>query len=300
MIRVVIDTDIQDDVDDVGALAVAHGLVTAGEAELIGIAVNTTSRWGAGAAAAVNTWYGRPEIPIGVRRPLDDGVSTDPARSYADVLAQQFPHPVGDGSDLPDAVALYRRLLAGAGEHSVTIVSIGFLTNLADLLSSRPDAFSDLSGTDLVAAKVDRLVVMGGTFPSGREFNFVGDVAATRAVIDGWPTPQVYLGFEAADTVMSGAGLTATAPETSPVRKAYEIHSGPGNPRNSWDPATVLYAVRGGGDLYRESEPGQLSVADDGSNIFTPHPDGRCRHLFRTASDESVAAALDALLLADR
>ncbi|GAB3837942.1 hypothetical protein ACFPIJ_16140 [Dactylosporangium cerinum] len=50
-------------------------------------------------------------------------------QTYSRLLAERYPHtgrPV-------DAVALYRRLLRSQPDHSVTILSIGALTNLAQL-----------------------------------------------------------------------------------------------------------------------------------------------------------------------
>lgn len=300
MTALIIDTDIQDDVDDIGALAVAHGLVSTGEAELLGVVVNTTSRYGAGAVAAVNTWFGRPEIPIGVLHPLDDSIATDRSKNYAEPLSRDFPHPVTEAETLPDAVTLYRQLLAQAPDGSVSIVSIGFLTNLAALLASPADRVSALDGRALVAAKVARLVVMAGWFPLGNEFNILGDVEASRAVASTWPTDQLYLGFEAGESVMTGAELSATHPADSPVRVAYEIYCGPDQPRNSWDLATVLVAVRGGAELYTESEPGRVEVNADGQTSFSPDPQGTCRYLSLAVPPEQVAAVLDDLLRPQR
>jgi hypothetical protein len=44
--KLIIDTDIFSDVDDVGALAIANVFHNAGDAEIVGVMVNTPSKWG--------------------------------------------------------------------------------------------------------------------------------------------------------------------------------------------------------------------------------------------------------------
>ena len=45
-------------------------------------------------------------------------------------------HPAVSATDLPEAVEVYRRVLAAQPDHSVTIVTVGYLTNLAHLLAA--------------------------------------------------------------------------------------------------------------------------------------------------------------------
>src|SRR5690606_38289321 len=154
------------------------------------------SRWGAPAADAVNTHYGRGHVPVGTLKPVDGSTFE---KDYARVLATRYPNSIRDGARAPDAVRLYRRVLSSQPDHSLTIVSVGFLTNLAALLDAYPG---------LVERKVEQLVVMGGAYPSGREWNFFNDVAATKKVVEEWPTRQVYSGFEVGATVFTGARLS--------------------------------------------------------------------------------------------
>ena len=53
-----------------------------------------------------------------------------------------------------EAVPVLRRALAGAEDQSVIISSVGFLTNLAQLLTSPPDQHSPLTGAQLISLKV--------------------------------------------------------------------------------------------------------------------------------------------------
>jgi inosine-uridine nucleoside N-ribohydrolase len=174
-----------------------------------------SNEWNAPALDALNTWYGRPNIPVGVTA----GAAPVP-QNYSQMIAQRFPH-----SGRPeDGVALYRRLLRSQPDHSVTVLSIGALTTLAQL--ARTDRA-------LVARKVAKTVIMGGEYPraSVPEWNFGLDLPATRFVVANWPTPVVYDGFEIGGQVFVG---TASAPCTrSAARSAPRSTSctGAGTPR---------------------------------------------------------------------
>ena len=61
----IIDTDMGFDVDDVGALCVAHALADNNETDILLVVHDTGFRLGAGAISSINHFYGRDEIPIG-------------------------------------------------------------------------------------------------------------------------------------------------------------------------------------------------------------------------------------------
>ena len=89
----------------------------------------------------------------------------DSRGEYASKLAYHFPHVLQDATRAPNPVDLYRRTLSGAQNGSITIVSIGFFDNLSALLDSEPDSYSNLTGKELITAKVKELVIMGGDYP---------------------------------------------------------------------------------------------------------------------------------------
>ena len=108
---------------------------------------------------------------------------------------RRYPSNIKNYSQVPSAVEVYRSVLAQQPDSSVTISSIGFLTNLDDLLASGPDQHSPLSGPALVAAKVKSIVVMGGNYPSSggkMTWNFGGgsDVAVYVYLEDPHPLVQ--------------------------------------------------------------------------------------------------------------
>lgn len=308
---IILDVDLAEDVDDAGAVAVLHALADRGEARILGMLVSSRNEWAGPALDAINTWYGRPDLPIGYQRGQEYGYRNpkDPGRDtpsrYAEAVARGFPHDLARSSDAPEAVALCRTLLASQPDRSVTIVTTGFMTNLRNLLDSRPDASSPLDGEALVKQKVKEWVCMGGIFPGGRfpngggEYNLMWDTAASVRAVNDWPTPVVFSGFEIGGRVKAGARLRAT-PEANPVRACYQHYNGL-NDREAWDQTAVLYAVRGGRGYWRVSEPGHCLMharVTHGYNEWLPSPAGRHRYLVEAMPPGELAGIVEALMIA--
>lgn len=298
-VPIIFDTDFAPDVDDVGALAILHALADQGEASILGVVISSGNTYAARAVDTINTYYGRPDIPIGIT--WNPTVTTD--SPYTMALALDFPNDIQAGwsSIVPEAVEVYRQLLATQHDQSVTIVSVGFLTNLRDLLNSEPDEISNMSGRELVVAKVARLVVMGGHYPDsafhpdGAEYNFVMDTEATYAVVTQWPTPIIFSGFELGVDIKTGAVLQQTPPE-NPVRRAYELYTG-GSARSSWDLTAVHYAVRGSAGGYQLCAGGSNNVSIDGHNRWDTSVLKPQAYLSNSITKEEIKNVLDDLLV---
>ena len=82
--RLIIDTDMSSDCDDVGAVCLAHALMDAGEADLLAVVHNTGLLEGVGAVSALNAWYGRDSLPVGAYKGYFD--ATWPSSYVADVV----------------------------------------------------------------------------------------------------------------------------------------------------------------------------------------------------------------------
>lgn len=274
---VVFDTDMATDCDDAGALAMLHTLERRGEAQIRATVVNNEGAYSAGVVAAVNAFYGRPDVPLGAYQ--GDDVGTDAAEFFADIARDTatYGHTVVSRDQVPGAVDVYRQVLAEAASDEIVVVSVGHLNNLHELLESEPDQHSPLPGRELVEQKVGQAVVMGGEYPSGREHNFAGRGSAryTRTVLDRWPTPVLFSGFEVGKSVSTGPRLGDLSGD-HPVRRAYAGHqSDPlANGRPSWDQTAVLAAVRDPELYWDLSAPGRVVVEPDGSNAWTTDPNG--------------------------
>ena len=205
-VMVLLDTDIGPDCDDAGALAILHAMANLGEVNILGIACCTSSEWGAPCIDVINTYYGRPDIPIGTLK--DAGFLASAAdEQYNKSIAQNFPNSLQSGKNAPDAVKMYRTILSKQPDASVTFITLGPLRNIKYLLNSTADEFSPLNGVDLIAKKVKLLVTMGGAYPNGSEWNFTQDITASQLLLDTWPTPIIFSGFEIGNPIMTGKRL---------------------------------------------------------------------------------------------
>ncbi|KAE8415040.1 glycosyl hydrolases family 28-domain-containing protein [Aspergillus pseudocaelatus] len=266
--------------------------------------INYPSIYSALAASSILGYYCSSDVPVGLKRPYSNETFFDTwsyqLGEYASKVAYNWRHsalmPWGDVSSAWYPVELYRKLLSEADDHSVTIASIGFLDNLSELLSSPGDIYSPLSGHDLVKAKVEELVIMGGAYPCGYEYNFYGNNAtATAHVVNTWPGPMTFSGSELGATVYSGARLTVEGPVGDPVKAAYRWYTGYNTSRSSWDPLTVLYAIEGRGKMFAYAdERGHNYVYPDGRNEWLPgNPLSPQRYLKLRMSETQAGDFLD-------
>jgi hypothetical protein len=294
-VMIILDTDMESDVDDVGALAMLHALADFGETEILGVIVCAKNPWSLLCADRINTYFNRPDIPLGQLK----GPGVDRESLYARQIAEEFPGTLQSSEDAPDAISQYRRILASQPDNSVIILSIGYLTNLRDLVLSGPDRISDLSGRDLVEQKVRLWVCMGGQFPEGREANIRWDTRASIEAIDNWPTEIIFSGWEIG--LMDTGDQITDLPESSPVRRSYELFGR--IPHKNWDQVAGLFAVRGldngpASEYWLLSDPGQIVIeSDEGRNIWEGNPEGSHRYLIQVGSDEDIAREIDALMM---
>lgn len=297
-VLIIFDSDMGPDYDDVGAIAILHALADSGQAKILATIASTRYEPVAGVLNVFNTYFKRPDIPIGT--PKGHGLELRDKQHWTDSLLAHYPHHYLKNDDAADAVALYRSILSRQGSHSVTIVTVGFLTNLADLLRSGPDQYSPLNGQDLVKQKVKQLVCMAGRFPSGKEFNVERDAASSKIVFEQWGTPVLLSGFEIGMKIKTGLPLIYNdAIQYSPVKDVFRI-SIPQAPedsagRMSWDETAVLVAIKGWQPWYQIQE-GRMLVADDGSNTWDPKGKGHF-HLIENCPPEMVQHVINTLIM---
>lgn len=283
-IPIIIDTDLDSDVDDVGALALLNDFMDQGEATLLACIHNTRNNQQSSCATiqAINAYYGHPSIPIGqyygepdaaahvksVLTPAPPEGYHGPAQSsgssYTLQVHQKFDPEFPNDDKLPAGVDVYRKALAAAADDSVVIVSVGLMENLQDLIQSQPDAVSPLNGMDLVRKKVRLMVNMANTVPQ--------DVYLLRV----WPTKILWT-TDVGSYIGTGPSLQAT-PESNPVRFAYghfgdARHNALRDGRQSWDLTAAWLGVRGPGNLW-DVLPGRREPYIDKvtNSPVVPHP----------------------------
>ena len=271
-VPVIFDTDMGPDYDDVGAIAILHALADKGEATILATIASTSYANVTPVLSVLNTYFKRPDVPIGV--PKGKAVTDRDVQHWSDTITARYPHAVRSNANVPNAIALYRQLLARQPDRSVTIISVGFMTNLANLLASKADTYSPLSGKELVSRKVKQLVSMAGKFPAGKEYNVYMDTPASTAVFDGWPTPILMSGFEIGEKIHSGLPLIKnTSIRKSPVKDVFAISipkaKEDAGGRMSWDQTAVLVGIKGYAPYYTVKS-GRLTMNADGSNGWNP------------------------------
>ncbi len=309
-VPLVFDTDIGNDVDDALALAMIHALQSRGECELLAVTITKDNPQAASYVDAVNTFYGRGDIPIGMCRKSgvtpEDG-SFNKVGQIKDGDKLRYPHDLLSGKDAPSAVAVLRKVLSKATDKSITIAQVGFSTNLADLLDSAADDISPLTGAELMRQKVKLVSIMAGAFEPipnekgqlgvHREYNVQQDIASCQKLATRCEVPIVWSGFE--------IGLSLPYPHESieqdyryvahhPIAEAYYAYIPPPHDRPTWDLTSVLYAVRPNRGYFQLSAPGTVKVDAQAVTTFEESSDGKHRYLKLTP--ELRAKTLEALV----
>ena len=269
---IIFDTDMGNDIDDALALAVLHSLSSRGECRLIGVTLTNASPSAVPYVRLVNAFYGRGELPVGSALKTIQGGAEDHYLSATLKSAPENLVAVARANKPEDsAVSLLRRLLAESSE-KVTIVQVGFSTNLASLLNSKPDSFSPLPGTELVREKVALLSAMAGNFSGGQpEYNVKLDIPAARIVFESWPTPIVFSGFEIGRELLYPASSIEhdfSYVPWHPVAVSYRTYDKMPYDRPTWDLTAVLQGVRGDHGYFALSPKGQVRVGEDGRTTF--------------------------------
>lgn len=252
-VKLIFDTDMGSDIDDVGALAVLHYLAKKGEVEILGCIYSSgKSPYGGPMCDLINTFFGSADIPVGVNHFHDFG---DPNNNFAHRLAGRtdvYHHDLGKAEDIPDMIDVYKSLLSKEDDESVVIVTVGHPIGLYHLMR-------DTEGARLGNAKVDKWIAMAPLW------NFSGPDKQIEPLAEDllarWKRP-FYLS-PVGQEVITGHRLVPLLPRDDPVRESYRDFIGRnclvvGRP--SWDQIAVLFAVR----------PELFDVTSVGSTIRDP------------------------------
>ncbi len=305
--KVIFDTDMFSDYDDVGALAVLHKLADAGKCEILATVSSTRGNQSVAMCEVLNAYFGRPEIPVGA--PTAPAVEKPSSANYRAVVrkyAKWVRHE--NANDAEDAVKVYRRLLSAADDRSVTACIVGFMTNFRRLLESDADDISPMSGRDLVAQKIRRVVIMGFMFPRGREYNIYCDPSSARYVLENCPAPMVFSGWEFGCDIFSGRKVSELKTESDPVKDMFAAsllsredaakarrpdHDWEGMGHNSYDQTGVLAAVLGDCAYFALERGTVTMVGDKGDNVWRAHPDGPHARLVPRMPKRALGALVD-------
>ena len=303
--QIIFDTDQGNDVDDVLALDLLNKFIDEGKVNVLAITLNKEGRGPVEFVDIMQCFYGHPDIPIGK---ITDGHfdPNDTSINYAQVVADMkdeageplFARSDVDPDSRPESYLLYRKVLAGAKDKSVTIASVGFFTNLKRLYDSPADDISPLTGRELISKKVKELIVVAGVFsnPELHEFNVYVDIPSAKTILEEWPTPIVASPWELGINVLyPGANIDTDYAWAGqhPLAEAYKCYLPMPYDRPMWDDTAVLFAA-GEEDWFTVSPYGNIEVTAEGSTLFKEDPAGTRRIL--SVTPEQAAALRDHLV----
>ena len=334
-VKIIFDTDMLTDFDDVGALACLHALADAGECEILATISSTRGNASVGAVEVINHYYGRGDLPVGSpkgmgvigahagakvkvdpKAPLGGRTGGDGGHYKYRKLLADYPgwYRYADSDDAPDANEVYRRVLAAQPDGSVVICSVGFITNMRRLLETKPDAISPLDGKALVAKKVKKWVAMACRYPDGKEYNSMWDHESSRIAFENWPTPIIFSDWQYGRDCFAGRAVAEMNIERSPVKDVFagnipsrdevrkDSHKwlrsafGMGG-RAAWDESAVLVAVRGIEPYFNAERGKYRMVGDKGADEWTPDAEnGPHIRITEKVSKAEVARVIDELM----
>ena len=267
-----------DKIDDALALAMLHGFEGRDEARIAAVGISRPDLKAAQFCDAVRLFYAGAAglsggftraLPVGLAEGRSGGAS---AMWNAPVRATV----VKSISDTAEVTTLYRNALTAQHDRNAVVVLSGPATNLAKLL--------DVYGIkDLIAHKIKVLSAAVGAFSDASpEPNIKADISAARRVFAEWPTPIVAAGYEiGAALPFPAASIDKDFSWSSahPVADAYRAYRPAPYDAPSWAMAAMLYAVLPAESCFRLSEPGTITVQDDGRTRFAAAVEGKHRYL---------------------
>lgn len=304
--NVILSTDIAGDCDDVGAIKVMHSYADELGYDIIGVCNCTSRREGTATVYALNKFLGRPDIPLGEYQKHTLPAVAESSK-YIDEISARF------GKDCHEplpAAKFYRKLLANAEDDSVIIITIGFYTDMAELLMSGPDEYSPLSGVELMHRKVNCVVSMALKYPCGLEFNIRHAPDAAKTFFDNVPTNVFISDFDLGRGFRTGFyGIDKEEYKDNPVFESYRLFAEAYNLKNydnnSYDLTAVQFAAVGEGEFYRiDSTPYRIEFYDDAdqftsnqqlkdaANRFVEDPHGNV-YLIKAVDNAVIKAELD-------
>ena len=298
MRNIIFDTDIGIDCDDAVALSLLLEYEKREKCKIDAITVSSVRKGASSAVKAITAFYNREDIPIGRR--YGEPLECDLINTYAEAMMRKY---YKDESNLP-AVDLIRKVLSET-KRKTTIIAVGPLSNLADLLRSAPDEYSSYDGVSLVNEKVDEVFVMGGNFfengpQSDGEFNIKQDVESARYFFSNCPKDILLVPFECGEKIYTDIPKVDT-----PMRYAMECFANYHRcdvdtfKRSSWDPLTCFCALEDYNDYYYFSKKHRIVIDEKGRTV--PVKDGFCntRYISPFAGYENISTLINRFFIKD-
>ena len=284
---VILDTDMGPDCDDAGALALLAHYSKKYNVPVLGIANCTTNKYGNGAIRKIADFCGIENIRVAMNK--GENLLANSKKFNKEITKKYF-EDVSKATKAEDAVDFYKDTLKKQKDNSVTVITIGTLTNISRILKEEPQLFNE---------KVHSLICMAGKFPDGKEFNIEQDVEAARHVFSAFRKVTVFSGFEVGEGVMTGYMEKPENAENNPIYDSYRLYLGNENLpylRDSWDLTAVQYAFEGNGNFYETSKPVEIEISDSGKLKSEKEKYSRKHYIIKKAPDSEIAGYLNRII----
>lgn len=301
---VFLDTDAEKDPDDGMAWGVTEGMRREGELNVGSVTVSSRIEKSPAGFRGLADYAGLNNVPVGAYK--GSALSTNSQATWTPALAAMLGTNALGRALFPDAVSVLRKAINDYTGNNGIIFCIGPTTNATDLLKSGANHNGDginLTGMQLVSAKIAKIVVMAGNWPTStsNEYNVKFDVESQRYLAANSPVPVYYGGASHVGQTRCGPALTQDE-NLDPFRKAIVASSDTidaNGKRTGYDPATILYGIRtAASSLFNEVRGTasfyQVDGVGDGTN-FVASSSGN--HYYCTIENvAAINAEMDRLL----
>ncbi|MGI6714180.1 MAG: nucleoside hydrolase [Bacilli bacterium] len=292
--KVILDTDMGIDCDDAVALGLLINLDNRDLVDLVAITASTARPGATATIKAIMDYYGKNSIPVG--KLTTTFLPCDHQNSYALAIQNQ----TGIKDTERNALDVLRKTLAKSPE-KITMIAVGPLTNMADLLQSKPDHHSPLTGKELIKEKIDTIYIMGGAFDKNDfpEWNILQDIESAIIVNEKWPTEIIYSPHEVGFRIQTKMGEGNENPVWASMYH-FAIYNNfcmkNGYSRYSWDPITCMAALPSFTSLFDFSPPGDVHIDQKGITSYHPNPQGNHRYITLNSRITEIEQVLNTLV----
>lgn len=288
-VKVIVDTDIGNDCDDIGALSVLGNAYKQNKVNVLAVTVCNQYLAAYHTTDIMLEQYGI-DCPMGMAD-NNQPVHSDWGGDYANQVDLGWKaRSEKDWSRIQSATRVLRKTLAKNKHGKIKLITLGMLNNIANLLDSGPDDISKKTGRELFEENISEVVLMGGRFDNEmstyQEFNIKEAPEAAEKVINTTSVPKTFCGWEVGNVVKTGQTFYDN-PET-PQCVAYQTYN-KGQLRESWDPLTMYVALTGDG---KYSDMGTVTVQDS-HTLFEPTPSGNCKFVQIYKDEEHIDQKLE-------
>lgn len=284
------DSDFGNSVDSLLTLALLRAMAAKGQCRVISVSITKSNLKAAQAEEALTNFYlgGPPPGGTGFGGGADKiGLATDGKMKEDTPVIEALLKKGADGKpvypaqissliDTAECAVTMRNMLLAQNDLNAVVVVDGPATNIVQLMNlygAKPQ----------IVAKVKHLVAAIGAYPNGAvEAGAKADIAAARKLLAEWPTPIIAVGTEVGEAIpypASSIEKDFSYTTAHPLVDAYKAYKP--MPYDAVAPgmAAALYAANPDDGYFKLSEPGTITVLDDGRTKFTPGAGGKHRYL---------------------